>query len=117
MGYTEHRLSADLAAGITPDDFGSPYSEHAYRVLGIDLGRGTLLLSARAAGRDDAELLDVAAGTPLFVYERTLLLGNGRRLEWSQAILRADAARFRAEFTVPRAPGASTLPAKDGDAR
>jgi hypothetical protein len=36
------------------------------------------------------------------VYERTLTLADGLRFEWARAVLRADRARFRADFAVPR---------------
>ena len=101
-GMAEHRLPAELASALTKRDYEALYPERTYRAAGVGVDRGTLLLTARAATADEASMLGVAAGTPLFAYERTLTLADGRRFEWAQAILRADRARFRADFTVPR---------------
>jgi GntR family transcriptional regulator len=101
-GTAEHRLPADLASALTERDYEALYPERGYRAAGIDVDRGTLLLTATAATGDEASALGVAAGTPLLVYERTLNLADGRRFEWARAVLRADRARFRADFAVPR---------------
>ena len=106
-GMAVHRLPAGLAAALTERDYEALYPERTYRAAGVDVDRGTLLLTARAATPDEASMLGVAAGTPVFAYERTLYLADGRPFEWAQAILRADRARFRADFAVPRQDGAA----------
>ena len=53
------------------------------------------------ADEQEAELLDIAPGTPVFRYERTLTLPDGRVAERDESVLRADRGRFRAEFMIP----------------
>jgi DNA-binding GntR family transcriptional regulator len=70
-------------------------------VAGVPVRHGSVLVSAGGADEQEAELFDIAPGTPVFRYERTLTLPDGRVAERDESVLRADRGRFRAEFMIP----------------
>lgn len=65
---------ADLAAGLTR----AQLAEHSfYELLDVPLGGAVQTIGAAAVSAHDAELLDVAVGSPVLVCERTTFHADG----------------------------------------
>jgi GntR family transcriptional regulator len=71
-----------------------------YELLGIELGGATQTIAAAAATPEDAALLDVPAGSPVLVCERTTMDTRGEPVLFSEHVF----AGHRTEFvvTLPR---------------
>ncbi len=89
---TSH-LPADLFPGLARQDLTS-----LYRTLRAGYGvvpeRSDETLQLEAADPDQAELLGVAPGTPLFHVERVATGADGRAIEWAHELFVADRMRF-----------------------
>jgi GntR family transcriptional regulator len=72
-----------------------------YELLDVDLGSATQTIGAAIASADDAELLGLAAGSPVLVCRRTTLTDDGTPVLHSEHVF----AGHRTEFVVdlPRA--------------
>jgi GntR family transcriptional regulator len=84
-------------------DAGSIYAH--LRASGVDLARARQTIDAVPAGEQDAELLQVAAGTPLLRVRRRTTDAAGEPLEWSDDRYRGDAMAFTLESAVAGAAG------------
>jgi GntR family transcriptional regulator len=93
-------LPADLAAPLLEADFThtSLYGELARR-SGVRVTSGAETIRAVAASRAEAELLECAPATGMFVIERLGKAGS-RPVEWRQTLVRGDRFAFRAEFSA-----------------
>ena len=90
-------------------DGGSIYRH--LRSGGVDLARARQTIDAVAASEQDAELLEVAVGTPLLRVRRSTTDAAGEPLEWSDDRYRGDAMSFTLESTAPGAAGVARVEA------
>jgi GntR family transcriptional regulator len=97
----DHRMPREVAPPFSQRDLERIEIAEALIVAGVPVRHGSVLVSAGGADEQEAELLDIAPGTPVFRYERTLTLPDGRVAERDESVLRADRGRFRAEFMIP----------------
>jgi len=88
-----------VPASLFPDLLGRPdglpnslYSLYEDN-YGVTIARADELLSAVAADKDDAEILDVPVGAPLLQIDRTAVGLDGRRAEWR--VSRCDTRHHR----------------------
>jgi GntR family transcriptional regulator len=71
------------------------YLETAY---GIVIARGRRTLEASAAGKHEADLLQVKRGAPLIVLDSVSYLEDGTPIEYYHALHRGDRSRFEVEL-------------------
>jgi GntR family transcriptional regulator len=86
-----------LGASLSRDDVaGSSFLEQ----LPVDLGGATQTIGAAAASESDAELLGIAAGSPVLVVERITRSSAGRPVLVSVHVVPASRMRFAVELPV-----------------
>jgi GntR family transcriptional regulator len=103
-GLLSHRIRADLVPGLAPEDASGIEPYEAYARYGITATHGSAVVGAGGADDQEAALFDAQPGCPVLRYERVLSGPGSRPLMWDGAVLRADRARFRAEYLVPPRP-------------
>ncbi|WMT91850.1 GntR family transcriptional regulator [Pelagibacterium sp. H642] len=92
---------ASLAASILPDPDRIEASLYAHlEKTGNRPVRAIQRIAAVNLGRQDADLLDVAAGAASLKIERTSYLASGRIVEFTRSIYRGDAYDFVAELRI-----------------
>ena len=82
-----------LGSGLSRDQVAA---HSFYELLDVELGRATQTIGAAAASADDAEVLEVPAGSPVLVCERTTEDAGGRPVLLSEHVFPAH----RTEFVV-----------------
>ncbi len=85
-----------LGRGLSLDDV---ERSTFYELLDVELGRATQTISAAAASKADATLLDVAAGAPVLWCERVTEDVHGRAVLLSEHVFPADRTEFIVELT------------------
>ena len=66
---------------------------------GIRVSRADEILEARAASRDEAELLEIPRRSSVLVMSRTLWNVDGKPVEMAHSVYRGD--RYRAVLSIP----------------
>lgn len=90
-------------------DAGSIYAH--LRSAGVDLARARQTIDAMGASEQDAQLLGVAAGTPLLRVRRRTTDAAGEPLEWSDDRYRGEAMSFSLDSAVAGSPGVARVEA------
>lgn len=83
----------ELGSGLSRDQVAA---QSFYDLLGLPLGGATQTIGAAAAGADDAEVLEIPAGSPVLVCERVTEDADGRPILLSEHVFPAH----RTEFVV-----------------
>lgn len=84
-----------LCPGVQETDFtvGSLYA-YLREEYGFELAKGTRTIEAVLATAEEAELLNIAGGSPLILLDSVTYLRDGTPLEYYRAVHRSDCARF-----------------------
>ena len=110
----EHaRFPADRFLGLLELPLGGSVYELLDEHFGTHPAEAVEQIEVVTASPDEAQVLDVAAGSPLLAITRTTSDTNGVPIEFSQDLFRGD--RIRIVVRTPGAAGAS--PAEPGGAR
>jgi GntR family transcriptional regulator len=90
----------DRGAGLSRDDVaGASF----YDLLDVPIGGATQTIAAGLAGADDAELLEIAAGSPVLRCERITRSTGGRAVLVSEHVFPAHLTEFVVELARPPA--------------
>jgi GntR family transcriptional regulator len=90
----------DLGAGLSRDDVaGASF----YDLLDVPIGGATQTIAAGLAGAEDAELLDIAPGSPVLRCERVTRSTDGRAVLLSEHVFPAHLTEFVVELARPPA--------------
>ena len=100
-GLLSHRIRRRPRSGSGPGGRLGVEPYEAYARYGITASHGSAVVGAGGADEQEAALFDAQPGCPVLRYERVLSGPGSRPLMWDGAVLRADRARFRAEYLVP----------------
>lgn len=95
MALEDLHLPCDIAPGLTGEDL---ENKSFYTLLAERWGRsiaaGTQTVEPCLVSPDDAAILDVAPGSPAFLFERTSRTTDGRVAEFVRSIYRGDRYRI-----------------------
>jgi GntR family transcriptional regulator len=93
-------LSREQFSGLDQIDFASSSLYQTLRErYGIRVSRADEILEARAASRDEAELLEIPRRSSVLVMSRTLWNVDGKPVEMAHSVYRGD--RYRAVLSIP----------------
>ena len=91
----EHaRLPADRFPGLLEQSLGGSLYELLASRYGVEPAEAEERIEVRAASADEALILSVEVGAPLLSITRTALDGDGRPVEFSHDLFRADRTRI-----------------------
>ena len=105
-------VPADLAAELSR---GAVERSPIYDLLRTRPAEATRVITAAAAGRDDARLLGVRRGAPVLVCERITKEASGRAVLLSESVYDPSKTEFVAELSAPAAAGEAELRLVRGD--
>lgn len=89
------------SAGISPDeDFTGPLYALIERSHGLPIGHGEDIIAARGARADEADILQIAPGTPVLYLRRTAYLEHDKPVEYVECAMRSDLYEYC--VTLPR---------------
>ena len=95
MALEDLHVPCDIAPGLTGEDL---ENRSFYALLAARFGRsiasGTQTVEPCLVTSDDAAVLDVAAGSPAFLFERTSRTADGRVAEFVRSVYRGDRYRI-----------------------
>lgn len=100
--YLPYELCPEVLSVDLSDRSLYAYLEHE---LGLIIDRGKRVLEAVAANEQEAELLQVAVGSPLLMLDSVSYLPDGKPVEYFHALHRGDRARFETELVRVSQPG------------
>ena len=101
MGVQTAYLPLDLVPGIGDAPFaGGSLYELLQSRYGLHPAAARETYCVVPAGRDEAGLLRVAAGSPAMAAERVTFLADGRALEYVQSVMRGDRYRIVVDLTT-----------------
>ena len=103
-------LDRRASAVVTSSDLEHGSLHEALARAGHVLRRGTATITAEAASRDDARLLEIRPGDPLLVERRIIVDAHNRPIEATESRYPADRYALDVSFAVEE-----TLPAGDPD--
>jgi GntR family transcriptional regulator len=95
--------SADISRVLSGHDLAIPVYAFLEERLGLQLGEAEVVIEARAANAEEADLLLVPEGTPVLVSARTVYAADGRPIDVDRTVVRGDRYRFQTR-TVRRPP-------------
>lgn len=98
-------VPAQLGSSLSRDDV---ERTTFYELLEVKLGGAEQTIRAGAAGKDDAGLLEIAAGSPVLVCQRITRSEAGQAVIAAEHVFPADRTEFVVELSS--APGASMAP-------
>lgn len=108
-------LDRRVAAAVTSTDLEEGSLHEALARAGHVLRRGTATITAEAASREDARLLEIRAGDPLLVERRVIVDAQGRPIEATESRYPADRYALDVSFDVENQPSAVDPFPTDGD--
>lgn len=79
----------------------SSYYQLLVERYGLVVAEGEQTIEVTAVNNEEALLLDVAVGTPAFLFERTSFDGAGQPLEFVRSIYRGDRFRLVTKLAMP----------------
>lgn len=100
-------LDRRVAAAVTSADLEHGSLHEALALAGHVLRRGMATITASAATRDDARLLEIKQGEPLLVERRVIMDAQGRPIEATESRYPADRYALDVSFDVE---GPTTVP-------
>lgn len=106
-------LDRRVAAVVTSADLEAGSLHEALAAAGHVLRRGSATITADAATREDARLLEIRPGDPLLVERRIIVDRQGRTLEATESRYPADRYALDVSFDVER-PTSTPFGADDG---
>jgi len=95
-------LDRRVAAVVTSADLEQGSLHEALAAAGHLLRRGTATITADAANREDARLLEIRPGEPLLVERRVIVDAHGRPIEATESRYAADRYALDVSFDVER---------------
>jgi GntR family transcriptional regulator len=102
MALEDLHVPHAIAPGLTGEDL---ENQSFYQLLsdrwGCSIGSGTQTVEPCLVTTDDASVLDVPAGSPAFLFERTSRTTDGRVAEFVRSIYRGDRYRIVVDLAAP----------------
>lgn len=107
MALEDLHVPLTVAPGLTGADLeGASFYDLLATRFGTPISDGTQSVEPALAGTDEAQLLGVSSGDPVFLFERTSRLHDGRIAEFVRSIYRGDRYRIVVDiFPPPTASG------------
>lgn len=113
MAVEDLHVPCDLVPGLTGADLeDSSFYEVLATRFELRIAGGVQTAEPCLVTHEDAECLQVSAGAPAFLFERTSRLADGRVVEFVRSVYPGDRYRIVADI-FPTAPSANQPPRKD----
>jgi GntR family transcriptional regulator len=104
MALEELHVPATVAPGLTGADLeGRSFYELLDQRFGNPVVSGTQTVEPALAGAEEAELLGIPAGAPVFLFERTSRVRGGGVAEFVRSVYRGDRYRIVVDIFPPEA--------------
>lgn len=105
MALEELHVPATVAPGLTGEDLeGTSFYELLDQRFGNPVVSGTQTVEPALAGPEEAELLGVPSGSPVFLFERTTHVRGGGVAEFVRSVYRGDRYRIVVDIFPPERP-------------
>lgn len=104
MAVEDLHVPCDLVPGLTGAGLeGCSFYEQLAQRFGVTIAAGTQTVEPCLVSPEDARCLEVEAGNPAFLFERTSRLADGRVVEFVRSVYRGDLYRIVVDI-FPEAP-------------
>ncbi|MGG0788602.1 GntR family transcriptional regulator [Peribacillus simplex] len=100
MAYERLYISKDLAPDLTEEIAVSSIHDYVEKNFGLQIAHGRQVIEAAIAQKKEAEMLEVAEGSPLLLIERRFILDTNRPLGVVRSVYRAD--RYKCRINLER---------------
>ena len=105
MALEELHVPLAVAPGLTGEDLeGASYYEVLDRRFGAPVVSGTQSVEPALAGTEEAALLGIDPGAPVFLFERTSRVRGGAVAEFVRSMYRGDRYRIVVDIFPPEPP-------------
>jgi GntR family transcriptional regulator len=102
MALEDLYVPYDLVPGLTGEDLvDRSFYELLAERYGLAMTGGTQAVEPMITGPAESEALDVAPGTPAFLFERTTRISTGRIVEFVRSVYRGDRYRIVVDIFPP----------------
>lgn len=102
MAVEDLHVPTTVAPGLRGEDLvGASFYELLDRRFGTPVVSGTQSVEPALAGRDEAALLEVEPGSPVFLFERTSRVSSGGVAEFVRSTYRGDRYRIVVDIFPP----------------
>jgi len=106
MAVEDLHVPSRVAPGLTGEDLeGTSFYDLLAHRYDNPVVSGTQTAEPALVGPEDAELLGVEPGSPVFLFERTSHVASGEIAEFVRSVYRGDRYRIVAEIFPPEPAG------------
>ncbi|CAH0261883.1 HTH-type transcriptional repressor YvoA [Peribacillus sp. Bi96] len=100
MAYEKLYISKELAYGLTEEIAATSIYSYVEKTFGLKIQHGRQVIEASIAQKREAEMLEIAEGSPVMLIERRSTLDTKKPLEVVRSVYRAD--RYKLTINLDR---------------